>query len=185
MPDITPTQPQLNDWRASDAGYIAWAYDPSMASTNTTLASDGVVYTVRLKLRNAALITNVVMIVTGAGVGLTANQCLAGIYNGVGGTLLGTTADQSTAWLTQGEKTMAIAGGPVVAPAGDLVVAFFTNGGTKPGFSRVTNTASQINAGLSAANSRFGTADTGRTTSLPATLGTISALGVNYWCAVS
>jgi hypothetical protein len=129
-------------------------------------------------------VTNIVTYLSSAGNTLTAGQCFAALWRVDTGALLGQTADQAAAWATNGVKTAAIAGGPVAAPASDLIVGYWFNGTTGPAVFR-TNGVAMINLGLAAAASRFGSADTGRTTTAPATLGTISALNVAYWAALS
>jgi hypothetical protein len=172
-------------WAPADHNLITWAYDPVNAASSTALATAGTLYCVKMHLPTAQNITNIIVALTTAGSSLTSGQCFAALYQGTGGSLLGTTADQSGTWAgTTGLKTMAISGGAVAAAAGDLIVVFWFNGTTGPTFARGSGN-SLINAGLSGANSRFGTANTGVTTTAPATLGTISALSVSYWSALS
>lgn len=170
-----------NIWQPTHYGQIAWAYDPALA-INTSVPTAGTISTVRLKLGAAASITNVVLYVQTGGATLTAGQCFAAIYQG--GTLIGVTADQATAWQSSGSKVMPLVGGPFAVAAGDLVVAFYSNGSTQPNFSRASFSGAG-NLNLTLAGSRFGTADTGRTTSMPGTLGTITADSNDYWAGVS
>lgn len=165
-----------------DANVLAWAYDPVMAPNSTALATAGTVYVIKIHCPVAISVTNIIMQVVTQGSSLTSGQCFAALYQS--GSLLGTTADQATAWGTTGGKTMAISGGAVNVAAGDVYVAVFFNGTTGPAFSRAAN-ISGINGALAAASSRFGTADTGRTTTMPGTLGTVAALSVSYWAALS
>lgn len=169
-------------FQPTDHGMIAWPYDPSAAASTTALATAGTVYLVKVHVPVASSVTNIITQVTTAGSTLTAGQCFAGIYQG--GTLLGTTADQATAWASTGVKTMALAGGPIAVAAGDVYIAFVFNGTTGPTLPRGNGNA-LINAGLTAANSRYATADTGVTTTLPSTLGTRTALSVSYWAGLS
>lgn len=164
-----------------DHALLAWAFDPATMSSGTALATAGTVYVVKLRIRGAMSVTNIVAFNNVNGSTLTVNQCWAGLYQN--GSLLGTSADQSTAWLSTGTKTMAITGGPVILTPGYAYVAYLFNGTTGPGFGRHTGLAAG-NLGLATTASRFGTADTGRTT-LPSTLGTISALSVGYWAGLS
>lgn len=171
-------------WTASDNGFISWACDPSLITAGTLMASSGLVYVVRLPIRAATTITNVLLYVATSGSGLVANQCLAGLYQG--GTLLSTTADQSTSWNSTGLKTMALGSAQAVT-AGTVQVAFFANqsAGAMPTLARAANFAAGIaNLGVGTAY-RFASADTGRTTSLPATLGTMTSSAIAFWAAVS
>jgi hypothetical protein len=149
---------------------------------STPLATAGTFYVVRLHVPVATSATNILTSVVTAGVALTSGQCFAALYQG--GNLLGTTADQSGSWISSGNKTMAISGGPVAVVAGDVFVGFWFNGTTGPAFVRGTSLAF-INFGLTLTSLRFGTANTGLTTTAPGTLGTISAFSTVYWVALS
>jgi len=166
----------------SNQNLLSWSYDPVFAANSTVLTTAGTVYLVKVHLPTAVNITNIVMQVVTAGATLTSGQCFAGIYKN--GTLLGSTADQSTSWNSTGTKTMAISGGSIAVSAGDVYVAFYYNGTTAPAFARSANT-SAINAGLAASAARYASADTARTTSLPSTLGTMTALSISYWVGLS
>lgn len=170
-------------WSPGDHGLVAWSYDPSLVSSATILGVAGTVYTVRMKLATAASVTNVCLYTTTTAT-LTAGQCFAAIYQG--GTLIGVTADLSGSWNTSGFKESALVGGPFPVTAGDVIVAFFANGGTLPTFAR----AAQLgigNVNLSLANSRYGadSVNTARTTSMPGTLGTLTSQSADYWAALS
>lgn len=131
----------------------------------------------------ALSVASIVMAVTTAGATLTSGQNFAAIYNS-SKALLGQTGDQSTAWTSTGVKSMSISGGPVIVPAGFYYVVVWSNGTTKPTFARGSN-LNVTNGTLSNANSRFATADTGRTTTAPATLGTFGGFTTAYWCGVA
>lgn len=166
-----------------DQNLIAWSFDPAIANTSSTpLATAGTLYVMKVHVPASGTVTNIVTCLTTAGGTLTSGQCFGALYQA--GALLGQTADQAAAWASTGLKTAAIAGGAVAIAQGDAYIAFWFNGTTGPAFNRGNGTAA-INAGLSAATSRFGTADTGKTTTAPGTLGTIAALSVAYWTALS
>jgi len=171
-------------YQASDYGYKAMAYDPVESSTTSSpLANNGQVYTSRIILRQRALISNVILQVFTAGATLTANQCIAGLYNS-SGTLLSSTANQATNWQSAGTKVMALTAAQDCAP-GAYDVAFYANGTTRPAFLRA-NPDFNVNLGLATAAWRFATADTGRTTTLPSPLGTKVVTNLfPYWSAVS
>lgn len=176
------------DFQPADHGLISWSGDPTMINSTVTLATAagaaGTVFVVRLHCPVAQNVTNVLIALTSGGSGLLSSQCLAGLYQS--GTLLGTTADQSGNWTSSGLKTMALSGGPVAVSAGDLYVAFFYNGTNSPTLLRGSAQNTTItNAGLSAAVSRFATANTGQTTSLPASLGALTANLSSVWAAIS
>ena len=76
--------------------------------------------------------------------------------------------------------------GPLTVPAGIFYIAFFANATTRPAFLRTTSTVAVIlNGILSTANAAFASANTGRTTSMPATLGAFTAVSAGYWTGVS
>ena len=166
---------------AVDHGLQAWTFDPSNATGTYTLATGGTVYVVALKV-NPRPISNIVVAVTTGGGTLTANQCLAGLYQN--GALLASTADQSGVWNSTGVKTMALANS--VTPLGGLVYAAFVfNGTTGPTLAAGAGAQGVNNVALSAATSRYGTANTSVTTALPTTLGTVSALSQAPWVGLS
>ena len=165
-----------------DLGYIAQNFDLIYCgSVGTILPTAGTVNVLALHLADAASVTNVLLYVTAAGSVLTSGQCFAGLFQG--GTLIGATATQHTAWQSTGLKTMALASGPFAVAAGTVYVALFANGTTMPMFANAG--AFVVNGALAATASRFGTADTGRTTTFAGTLGTIAAGPASYWAAVS
>lgn len=168
----------------ADHGLLAWNYDVSAANgSNTALATAGTLYVQKVFIPANMSVTNIVIYLAAAGSSLTAGQCFASLYQG--GTLIGTTADQAASWASTGVKTMALAGGPFSVTAGSAYVALWFNGTTGPAPYRASGTSLFMNIGLSAATSRWGTADTGRTTTAPGTLGTVAAAGVAYWAALS
>jgi len=174
-------------FQASDYGLITMAFDPATATTtNTALTTAGTMYVVKLHVPVPQNITSIDYHLVGGGSTLTSLQCFAVLYQA--GLKLGITADQSTNFATAGYYSAAISGGPVAAAAGDAYVGFWFNGTTGPSLLRgLSGGTGAANLGLAAASSRFGTANTGLTTSgtAPGTLGTISALTTAYWAALS
>lgn len=171
-------------WQAPNHNLITWSYGPEEVQTGTKLSVAGTVYFSRLHVPKAQNITNILLFITVAGSGLTAGQSFAGLYQN--GSLIGATADQSTAWATSGMQTMALSGGPFAVSAGDVYVAFFSNGTTLPTFGRNgSQSGFMANVGLTTPNLRWGTADTARTTTFPATMGTQSVTSDTYWAALS
>jgi hypothetical protein len=168
----------------TDHGLISWNYDVSLGNAaSAPLATAGTLYTQKLHVPVASSVTNILCYVATVGGTLTSGQCFAALYQG--GNLIGQTADQSVAWTSTGAKTMALVGGPFNVAAGDVQVVFWFNGTTGPALYRTAGNATFMNFGLSAANSRWGTADTGKTTTAPGTLATIAQAGVAYWAGIS
>ena len=169
-----------------DHGFAAWNFDPALVSSQTLSAVvAGTVYVAKVPLAANATVSTLFLYVTAAGVGLTANQCLAGIYSSAG-VLLQTTADQSGVWNSGGLKQMAIT---AQALTGEYfyfaTMQNFATSGAR--FHAGNNGLTVVNANLAAAASRFATdsTNTGRTTSLPANLGTLVASSQSPWCAAA
>lgn len=168
----------------ADHGRLAWTFDPALAvSSNTTTA--GVLQFARLNLGQAATVTNVDLYAVTNGSTLTSGQCFAALYDSAG-VLVAQTVDQAASWASSGLKSMALVGGPYARQAGDYYVAWWHNGTTGPGWARIANQAAALaNLSLSAPNLRFGTANTGLTTTAPAPLGAQSAGQITWWAALS
>jgi hypothetical protein len=166
-----------------DHGYLSWNFDPIICqSTSTVLGANGTCYVQKLRIDRPTSVTNINTWVLTAGATLTASQCLAGLYDG-SKNLVAVTGDQSATWNSTGHKTMALTGGPFTLQPGYYYVVLMANGTTRPAFLRATGNAH--NANLAAASSRWASADTGRTTTLPATLGAFTATANPYWVALS
>lgn len=173
-------------FQPEDHGLITCAFDPAMATAQVAVGTAGLTYVTRLLVPYATSVTNILGVVSVAGATLTANQCIAGLYQG--GSLLGSTADQSGTWNSTGLKTMAISGGPVAVAAGAVYVAWYYNGTTSPRWWGIYSSAASsypLNVGMAAGAARWGSADSGRTTSLPSSLGAISASILGTWFALS
>lgn len=178
-------------WLPGDHGLITWTGDPEYATANTAVATAGTVYHCKVHCSTSFTATNVIIYVVSAGTVLTAGQCFAGLYNSAG-SLIASTADISsgaTSFATSGSYTFPLAGGPYTnLVAGDYTVAFFFNGTAGPSLARFGNVAAGlINVALSAGNYRHFTdsTNTGRTTTLPATIGTQVSNGVAWFAAIS
>jgi hypothetical protein len=168
----------------SDFGLVEWSAPPDYLTGGTILAAGGTLYLVRVPVRQTRYVSNLLLNVTAAGSGLTSGQCFALLYAGApGGGLLAQSASQHTAWQSTGQVASALAA-PVQVPAGFVYVGFYANGTTLPTFARHGTTAA-VNAGLAATASKYGSANTGLTTTPPTSLGAISALAVGYWAALS
>lgn len=181
----TITLESANATRPADHGLRAWPFDPATNLVAQVLTT-GLLEMVKLPIRTATTITNIVAAISTAGTGLTASQNWAGLYNSAG-TLLSQTADQTTAWASTGMKTMALAAPQSVA-AGNYYVAFVSNGTTPPQMPRGSSLgigADLLNVGLTAATGRYATA--GTVTTLPAsvTMASRTLAARAWWVAVS
>jgi hypothetical protein len=176
----------FSQWMPLDYGALAWTDDPGTLNGQTTASPvAGTVYLVKLMVPAACAPTSIWMNVATAGVGLTSGQCFAALFSSAGA-LLQVTADQSGAWNSTGNKQMTISSQAL--PAGVCYVGQFQNFATSGArFHAGSNGIVAVNFNLSAANSRFATdsTNTGRTTSMPATLGTLAASNNALWAALS
>jgi hypothetical protein len=170
----------------ADAGVVSWAYDAALAVSQTAL-TDGTIYLVKLLLREAALVSNILWaVVTDAGTP-QAGQNEVALYDHTGARL-GAAVDVTTASDSTGLKTTAIT--PVTVGPGFVWAAFLFNvsAGNGPSLARANNQAgaSFVNLGNAAARARFATAGTGQT-ALPASLTPASntLLALALWAAVS
>lgn len=187
--DAGHVHPQPSGFLAADAGYLEWAYDPVAITTQTALANTGGVYLIRVNVRVARSVTNVIAYLGVLGSSLTSSENFAGLYSSTG-TLIGTSADQTTTWNTGGStglKTIALTGGPFAVSAGFCWVALLFNGTTGPAFGKAGNVSSVIsNAGFTASTARFAITS-GSNTSLPGsfTPSASTLQGNEYWAAIS
>jgi hypothetical protein len=180
----TLAQIETSEFKPNDHSFIAWAYDPFLCATQT-VTTGGLLYCVKIPIPVATNITNLWLGINGPGVTLTSGQNFAGLYSSAGA-LLASSADQSTAWLSSGLIQMALTGAPIAVSAGYVYVCWYSVGTTKPSFMRGNAIQAAVsNANLSAANSRWATANGSLTTALPGTIGTMTATNQTYWAAVS
>lgn len=174
-----------NVFLPADYGYIAWTQDPFFASGTFTVTL-GTIFLSKIVIRKSVTITNALIAVVTAGASLTANECLAGLYDS-SGNQLAVSVDQSTAWTSTGTKTMAFTT-PYVAAPGIYYIALLSNGSTAPqiaaGPQPPTGPAAAI--GFGAGTARFLSGPTSQT-ALPSTIsmGSTSVNTGTKWCAVS
>ena len=184
---LMPLYPNTQSYflQVPEHGLLGASASPWNTSSSTIMGVAGRLELSRLRLPFPSSVTNIVMTVTTAGGTLTSGQCFAALYTGAGA-LVGVTATQHTAWESTGAKTMALASGPFACAAGLYYVGYWYNGTTAPTFrTAVTVTASHVNLGFSAPNLLAGTADTGLTTTAPATFGAQTSGGSAWWVGLS
>lgn len=164
-----------------DHGMTAWTYDPVIATTGTAPTLAGTAQVAKMYIGKATTISNIYTYITGSG-GTGLSNSYVAIYQG--GNLLVQSADQSTSWQSSSTKTIAVT--PTAVTAGYIYIVFWVGAATTlPTFARAgANSVNNIN--LAAASARYGTANTGLTTTAPGTLGTISGSSQGaWWWAVS
>jgi hypothetical protein len=172
---------------ATDHGLIAWSFDPVHAVSSTGTAS-GTLALVKVHLRSAATITNVLYAVAAGGTSLTSGQNLVGLYTSAG-TRVAQTADQTT---LMGAPQIIVAAftTPYVAAAGAYWIGILTNsGGASPQLARsgVSALSDLASVGLTAATRRFGAFGSGQT-ALPTSITPASITAVTngtFWAGLS
>lgn len=171
----------------AEAPLAGWSFDPIMVQAATILPTSGVSHVVRVRATSSS-ISNILLHFTVAGTGLVAGQCFATLHNDAG-VQIAASADQSTNWASSGLRYIPLTGAPVAVTKGAWYkVRFWFNGTTGPTVSRAVNSNTVIvNAGMSAPNFRFATADTGLTTlaGAPTTIGTQTGGNTAWWVGLS
>jgi hypothetical protein len=175
--------------RPTDHNLAGWTFDPAHVQAGTVVPTAGLSHVVRVRALTS-VISNILLHLTAGGSALTAGQCFATLHNDAGAQLGAgaITADQATAWATGGLKVMPLTVAQAVTPNAWYRIRFWFNGTTGPTLSRAVNSSSAIlNAGLSAPNFRYSTADAGLTTgaSAPSNIGTQTGGPTAWWAAVS
>jgi hypothetical protein len=178
----------MNNWVVTpdQQGWLAWNYDPVYCSNASNLVTQTVAVA-KIILPVAITVTNIAIHVVNTGSSLTSGQSLVGFYDS-GGTQRAVSADQSGSWTSAGLKTIAMTT-PYPAAAGTYFIALLCNGTTPMGPARTNSSGAIIaNAGLAAANFRFGIAATSQT-SMPGSFTpssmTSGSGAVGFWCAIS
>jgi len=189
---ITSNEGRLNGLESkqvigpSDAGWIAWNYDPATAQGSTTLTT-GQMFMSRLDIRSSATAVNAIYALNAVGVTLTSGQNLVGLYDS-SGNLLATSADQSANWLSTGLKVTAFTSSVSIA-AGTYHLGFLSNGATPMSLLRSMATSAQnatVNLGFSASAARWATTGAGLTAlPTPVTMSGRAASFGSAWAALS
>lgn len=160
---------------------LGWSLDPASQTGGTagsSLSAAGTMNGARLWVPVDCTANNIQVYVTNIGVTLTSGQCFAAIYT-TAGALLGQSVDQATNWSTSTGVKSAALSAPVALTAGFYDIALWANGTTMPKFAALS-TSNVGNWTASSAAARFFTADTGLTTTAPATRTTRSTLSVAF-----
>jgi hypothetical protein len=171
----------LGVWTPASQNLVGANGDPGASPQGgVVMATAGTLYGTRFQVVSATATSIQMHFVSGGGT-LTAGQCFAGLYNDAG-TLLSSSADQATSWGSGGVKTVALGSPQTVTPGAFYKVGWFFNGTTGPSISRMGNIANVLaNIGLVSPNFRWFTANTGLTTALPGTIGTMTSFITTYW----
>ncbi|MEU6376823.1 hypothetical protein [Streptomyces sp. NPDC046909] len=172
-------------FRADDYGLITWTDPPTALSGSGFSLVAGQVYLSKLKIVNrSTVVSNIKYLVTAAQAGGTSGQNFVGLYSS-SGTLLASSADQTTNFSTTGEKTAAITAQTLAV--GSYYVAWLANHTTTaPSVAGGGGNSALNNFGLTAATGRFLNTGAGNT-ALPASI-TLASQGLNSasrWAALT
>jgi len=168
-------------WTPEDQGLIAWTVDPATVAS-TLAVPTGSLQMGMVSIKKAVTAVNITIGVQTAQVTGTAGQNFAAIYNSAG-TLLGQTADQTTAWSTTGNKVMTLNAITPLQPGKYWLALLVNGGGAGPVILRggsVTNTV-LINIGTPTNARRFAVFGSGLTALPPTFDPTLITSGVNSW----
>lgn len=167
---------------AEDQGFLVWNYDIALAGSGALLTASGTILTIKILVPTPKLVTYINLWVQAVGVTLTSGQSFVALYDSSKNLIAGSqSADQSVAFVSTGLKAIALTT-PASIAAGTYYVAVWSNGSTMPAFRSAANVSS-VNANLSAATSRWATANTSITTTAPSSLTTFTAVALSPWVA--
>lgn len=177
-----------------DFSYLDWTWDPQLATSSGTVPTSGTVYAIKLRVRTLDPINHFYVYV--GATGTTPSNVLGAVYDGTNTAVAGASASIVPATFNSvGTADFALASTFTPTTIGDWFwFAFFVNGATGPSLIRTNNSgvASIGNAGLTGTNPaspaaaiRCGSANTGRTTTMPTTIGTLTAIAQQWWVAYS
>lgn len=175
-----------SDFTHADHNLLSWTQDPATCPASSGAGTSGTLYLSKIKITSrSTVVSNILYAVSNTPVGLTAGQNFVGLYNS-SGTLLASSADQTTNFGSAGLKTAAIT--PQTLAVGNYYVAFLSNAATtNPSFMAGSNGfQTGLNPGLTVSTGRalsYGSAQT----ALPAsvTLGSAGFSGNLRWAAFS
>lgn len=175
-PQVAPDYSTPSAWVPADHGLIAWNCDPALATSSFGGAANLFV-AMAVKVSASATVTSIFCGVGTAGTGLTSTRNAIGLYN-AGGTLLGQTVDQTTAWASTGNKSAAMVSAVSVTP-GLYFAAILANGTATPGFNACAS-PNPVSVGRSANSWRAGFISSG-IISMPATRPTPTNIATIPW----
>lgn len=166
-------------------GYYGWTALPDAVNGVATLAA-GDIYLCKVYVANPCTCNTVLLDITTAGATPTANANYLGIYDAGGNRLWTSASGAMDTPFTAGGTIQASTGGVALA-SGIHYVAYLQNCATAPILACEGGKAALVNAGLAAANYRYGYLS-GSNTTLPATitLSNLASTGGNVpWFALA
>lgn len=169
-----------------DFGYAAWNFPLWAVGGSNTFGTAGTVRVLKLYVPVSATISTITMWSSAGGTLLTSGQNFAGLFNS-SKTLLSATGDQTTAWASSGKYDMSLTTPQSVTPGYYYVGLFWNGTGVSPTWARMPQVYTGLPQGKNSTSGTYlcGNADTGRTTTFPSPLGTITANDNMYWVGLS
>lgn len=167
----------------ADHNLAAWTDDPNRAGSGQLLGTAGTIIGARIYMPAASTVGGIWTHVVVSGATLTTGQCFAALWDSAGA-LLDTSVDQAANWAAAAGPKLASFATATTRPAGFYDIGVWFNGTTSPQLLRGASHSS-MNLKLTGQAIRYWTADTGRTTTAPATLGTKTAQGASLWFALN
>lgn len=170
----------------SDAGYISWTFDPVMVAGSQVLGTSGVLYVMAVFIRAATSTSTITVAVTATGGTLTSGENFVGLFQN-NGTLLQSSADQSSVWTSTGVKNASITAQAL--SAGWYWVGLLINySASGTAFARAgSQTAGSplvANAGSSGGSRRFGQISSFGTSLASFSTASLADPGITLWAAV-
>ncbi len=160
---------------------IAWTADPLTCDTSVNPGGSGVLQVARVSIPSATTVSKVNLFVVSAG---TVSASYGGLYTSAGALL--SQSASGGALTGDSVKAFTLSAAQSVA-AGTYYAAFFIVYSGAPSLLCISTvgTANQNNPLLAAPNLRVASADTGLTTTMPATMGTQTASIRPFWVALT
>jgi hypothetical protein len=174
-----------NQLSPADHGLIAWNFAPYNVRASDKIAmTAGTLYLAKLPIPYATTINKIGFYVAQAGTNLTTGQNYGALY-GPTGSLLASTADLTATYGTAGGYLISLTSSQPVA-AGYVYIGLYFNGtGTALAAGAGDAPTGLLNFNLTNAGSLFATANTGLTTAMPSSLGTLTPVTDGIWACIA
>lgn len=190
MPLTAPPSLDTDTTRPEDYGIKAWNWDPyfSSGSNTTKLNTAGRLNAWLVPIRYPITVSNIHLMVTTAGAGLTSTSCGVALYNATTLAVMGSlVTGVATAWGTAGFKTHTVSGAPFNLLANSYVyVAAWFNGTTAPALLAGPITGTEYFINETASNARAVLANSTVTTAAPTPMASRAGTGlVPFWVGLS
>lgn len=164
---------------ASVNGFKAWNYDPQYLVSTVNTPATGALQVIRMYASSALSLTKAYIITASSPTSPT--HFIGALYDS-SGNILQTSADNSAALAGGGLKTLTFSATAV--PVGQFFFCWWYTAASTMDTAALNDLNGYGNINLTAAQSRFATANTGLTTAAPSSIGTKTAAAKPIWAAV-